>query len=91
MDAQVEISEHRRIHSTQNFQRPLIGQRAAAKIKGVALVQKTQTVTHRAVCRTRYIAKCLFLHIEGLHLCHFPQPSLDHIRRQPAEIIALAA
>ena len=91
MNAAIEITEHSRVHRSQDFQRALIGELSVPIIEGVALVQNGQSVSHGAVRRGRNKMKCLLLDLNILLLADRLQPCRDGRNRHSSEIIALTA
>lgn len=76
------------IDRSQHFQHIVIRQ-LLPQIKGNTLIQKTQCVTHRTICRLCNIAQRFFFYFHLLFLHQVTHPVCNRLNTDPLEIIML--
>ena len=84
-----DLSEHGRVHRTQDIQNVFIGQKLPV-MEGHALVQQTQGIPHGSVRRPGDIGQGLLLHLDSLRPGEFLQPPHQRRDGDPFEIVSLA-
>ena len=85
-----QTPEHLGVHRSQHAQHIVVGQ-SLAQIKGNALIQETQSITHGAIRGLGDIAQRPLLHVHLLLIHQLPKPGRDGIDGNPMEIVPLAS
>ena len=85
-----QIAEHTGIHRPQHIQGHVIGE-LISQMKGDALIQQTQRITHGAIRRFGNIPQRLILHLHLLPIHQLPHAVRNGVNGNPLKIIPLAA